>query len=315
MDLHRLRSFVAIAEQRSFSKAASLLRIAQPALSRQIKLLEEELGVPLLVRTGRGAVPTAAGEVLADHARRLLRGAADLAEAVRGAGTEPSGPLSLGVPSSLGMALLPLLGLACRQRYPKLRLHLVEGFSASIHEWILSGRLDMAILYETSAMGPLVMTPLLEEEIVLVGPAGAFSTNARVPPAMISALPLVLPARPHRLRLMIDSLALAHGCPLDPVLEIDALPALIGAVRLGGMHTLLPYAPVADMVGRGELAVAAIASSLTTRRLSLARPTDKVASPAAQALEGLVVELVRDQAERLRWRPLTRAGAKAAAGI
>lgn len=304
VDLHKLRSFVCIAEQRSFSKAASLLRIAQPALSRQMQLLEDEMGVALLARTGRGAIATPAGEVLADHARRLLRAAEDLRDAVRVAGAEPSGQLSLGVPSSLGLALLPLLGLAFRQRFPKVRLHLVEAFSASVHEWILAGRLDMAVLYETNAMGHLATTPLLEEEIVVVGPAGAL--GAALSPRQLAALPLVLPARPHRLRLMVDALAMAHQVTIDPVLEIDALSALIGAVRLGGMHTLLPYAPVAEMVGRGELSVADLDSVHTTRRLTLARPLEKPLGPAGQALESVIAELVAEQAARLRWRPLFR---------
>lgn len=306
MDLHKLRSFVCIVDQRSFSKAASLLRIAQPALSRQIKILEDELGAPLLVRTGRGAVATAAGEILADHARRMLQAAEVLRDAVRVAGVEPSGTLSLGVPSSLGIALLPLLGLIFRQHFPKVRLHLVEAFSASIHEWILAGRLDMAILYEMSSMGHLVVKPLLEEAIMLVGPAGALSPGTRIAPQMLAQLPLVLPARPHRLRLMIDSLAMTSRCEVDPVLEIDALPALIEVVRLGVAHTVLPYASVEGMVRRGELSVAEIDTPLAIRRMSLARPTEKPMSPAGQALEQAIIKLVCEHAERLRWRPLVR---------
>lgn len=306
MDLHKLRSFICIVDQRSFSKAASLLRIAQPALSRQIKLLEDELGVALLVRTGRGAVPTGAGEVLADHARRLLQSAEAMADAVRVVGAEPAGALSLGVPPSLGVALLPLLGLRFRHDFPKVRLHLVEGFSASIHEWILAGRLDMAILYEMSSMGHLVVKPLLEEATVLVGPAGTLAPGERVTPQALAGLPLVLPARPHRLRLMIDGLALTCRCQIDPVLEIDALPPLVEAVRLGRLYTVLPYASVEDAVRRGELCVADIDNPLATRRLALARPTEKPLPPAGQALEQAVVALVHEHAARLRWRPLAR---------
>lgn len=306
MDLHKLRSFLCIVDQRSFSKAASLLRIAQPALSRQMRLLEEELGVALLARTGRGAVATPAGEVLADHARRLLDGAQALRDAVRVAGDEPAGALSFGVPPSLGMVLLPLLGQAFHRRHPKVRLHLVEGFSASIHEWILAGRLDMAILYEMSSMGHLVVRPLLEEDTMLVGPAGAFARGARVAPEHLAGCDLVLPARPHRLRLLIDGLAMTCRCAIEPVLEIDALPALIETVRLGGAQTVLPYASVAAMVARGEVSVARVDHPLATRRMALARPTEKPPSPAARALEAMVVDLVAAHAESFRWRPLTR---------
>lgn len=306
MDLHKLRSFVCIVEQSSFSRASTLLRIAQPALSRQMKLLEEEFGVALLVRTGRGAIPTTAGEVLADHARRLLKAADDLHDAVRVAGTEPTGPLSLGVPSSLGLTLLPLLGQIFRRDHPKVRLHLVEGFSASIHEWILAGRLDMAILYETTSMGHLTSLPLLEESVVLVGQAGALAAGAKVSPDDLSRLPLALPARPHRLRLMVDGLALGGSGAFEPVLEIDALPVLIEAVRLGQVHTVLPYSSVAAGVRRGELSVASIDTPLATRRMTLARPTEKPQSPASRVLEKEVVALVWQLAESLGWKPLTK---------
>lgn len=307
MDLHKLRSFVCIVEQSSFSRASTLLRIAQPALSRQMKLLEEELGVTLLVRTGRGAVPTAAGEVLADHARRLMKAADDLHDAVRVAGTEPTGPLSLGVPSSLGLPLLPLLGQIFRRDYPKVRLHLVEGFSASIHEWILAGRLDMAILYETSSMGHLTSRPLLEESVVLVSQADGLAAGSKVGVDMLSRLPLALPARPHRLRLMVDGLAMAGGAAIEPVLEIDALPVLIEAVRLGHVHTVLPYSSVAAWVQRGELSVAGIDTPLATRRMTLARPTEKPLSPASRALEEQVIALVWQLAQSLGWQPLIKA--------
>jgi LysR family nitrogen assimilation transcriptional regulator len=306
MDLRQLRSFLQIVETQSFSKAATLSRISQPALSRQVRMLEEELGVSLLYRNGRGVAPTPAGKVLTDWAQRVLQTVQAARDAVRTFEAEPSGSLSFGTPSSLGIVLTPLVGLAFGRQYPKVRLHLVEGLSGLIHEWILGGRLDMAILYDMPVMGHLVAMPLLEESMVVVGPPNRFTAGEALSPEIVVDLPLVLPARPHRLRLLVDGMAAALGRDLDPMLEIDALPALLEVVRNSGLYTILPCSSVEALVRRNELSVATLEAPQATRRLSLAWPTDRPLSPAGLALQRLVITLVRDYADRFGWRPLAK---------
>lgn len=304
MDLRQLHTFLEVADAESISKAAALLHIAQPAVSRQVRLLEQELGVSLLFRHGRGVTPTPAGKVLAEQARRVLQAAQFARDAVRAFEAEPSGALSFGVPSSLSLVLLPILGLNFRKNYPKVRLHLVEGFSGSIHEWILDGRLDLAILYDAAAMGNLIATPLLEEAMVLVGPACRFGLKETVTLAALAEFPLALPARPHRLRLQIDNLIARARRTVEPVIEIDALSALLEVVACEDVYTILPYSSVEAMVEHGGVSVASIAEEQAKRRLYLARPTARPLTPAGLALERSVVTLIQDRAERYRWRPL-----------
>ncbi len=303
LDLHKLNSFLHVVDLESVSKAAAILNVAQPAISRQIRQLEEELGVALLIRHGRGVLPSPAGKFLAEQARGLLHAARSLRDTVRTFEAEPSGKLSFGVPSSFGRVMLPALGIEFRANYPKIQLHLAEGFSGSIHEWILAGRLDLAVLYQTPNVGHLSVMPLLEEAVVVVGPPGVFAVDENLAPSRLAALPLVLPSRPHRLRMLIDEISAAMR-KVEPVLEIDALSALLEIVRSGGMYTVLPYSAVASMTERNEVSVAKLASKHATRRLFLARQSSRPPNSATLALERSVVRLVGEHAERLRWRPI-----------
>lgn len=308
MDVRHLDHFLRVADLQSLSRAASVLRVAQPALSRQIKALEEELGVQLLHRHGWGVTPTSAGLVLVEHARRVLKEVEATRAAVLEHDGEPSGRVSFGTPTSLGLVLLPGLTVRFRREAPKARLHLAEGFSASIHDWVSSGRLDLAVLYETKAMGSLVHTPLLEEEMTLVGPAGRFSAGDILDPEAVANLDLLLPARPHRLRLLVDQWFAGRDRICEPVAEIDALPALLELVRRGEGCTLLPGSCVREAVVSGALSVAGVAPAMR-RRLVLARPPDRAPRPASAALERVLFDVVEDRAETLGWTPVRAAPA------
>ncbi len=300
MDLRQLGNFLHAAELQNLSRAATALRVAQPALSRQIKALEEELGVQLLQRRGWGVTPTPAGRVLMEHARRVLKEVGAARDAVLAYQEEPSGNVTFGTPTSLGTVMLPGLAVRFRRAAPKVRLHLVEGFSASIHEWVQSGRLDLAVLYETRTMGSLATVPLLEESMALLGPAGRFAAGTGMDVAEVARLDLLLPARPHRLRLLVDQALAERGLDCAPVVEVDALPALVELVRMGEGCTLLPYSCVHALVRDGGLSAAAVHPAIR-RSLVLARPPDRVPTPASQALEREVLAFIRAQAAPLRW--------------
>lgn len=303
MDLQQLTYFLHTAEAQSLSRAAAVLRVAQPTLSRQIRALEEDLGVQLLSRHGWGVLPTATGRVLMEHVRRVLK-EVDLArDAVLAYQSEPSGRISFGVPTSIGLVLLPRLARRFRRSFPKVTLHLVEGFSASIHGWTLTGQLDLAVLYETkAAMGGLVLSPLLDEEMVVVGAAGRFSPRQTLGLAKVQALDLIVPARPHRLRMLVDDVYARHGLRFEPTLEVDALPAIMELVRVGEGFTLLPYSSVHHLVLAGSLSFAKVKPAIR-RTLVLARPHGRLPTPATEALERQLKELVAAEAEPLRWRP------------
>src|SRR5690606_33689610 len=287
-------NFLRIVELGSLSKAAAVIRIAQPALSRQVRAMEAELGAPLLTRHGRGVTPTAAGEILAARARRLLREVETLRDHVSASAAEPSGRVGLGVPTSLAAALLPPLAAALRARHPALRPHFVDGFSAVLHERTLAGDLDLAVLYFDRPMGPLTALPLVEEDLLLIGPPDSPAMTSREPPDLAAA-PLILPGRPNRLRLIVDQALAMH-----PLVEVDSLPAMIEMVRAGQGCTVLPYSTVAAEVERGALAARPVAGARLSRTLSLARPLDREPTAATEAVERGIRALVRSEAGRMR---------------
>ena len=174
MDLKQLEYFVRVAELGSFTRAAQALDVAQPALSRQVRLLEVELRQNLLIRNGRGANPTEAGLLLLAHARGILhqveRAREELGR-VRGA---LAGRVAIGLPPSLSRVLAVPLMRAFRQQLPQVSAAISEGLSVNMQEWLTTGRLDIAVLYNAQPAPGLEIGPLLEEELVLVQarPAG-----------------------------------------------------------------------------------------------------------------------------------------------
>jgi LysR family nitrogen assimilation transcriptional regulator len=143
LDLRSIRSFMYVAEAGSFTRAAAQLSMAQSALSRQVRDLEDELGVLLLHRTGRGAELTEAGQRFLSRAKKLLLNASALSadmKALSGANIET---VTLGVPPSISHILLALLLDRVKRQYPHIRMRVVEGFSGHIYEWLLSSTLPI----------------------------------------------------------------------------------------------------------------------------------------------------------------------------
>ena len=147
MNLRQLDYFVRVAELGSFSKAAQILNIAQPALSRQVRLLETDLRATLLQRTGRGVVLTEAGKRLFDHSVGILQLVSRVREDIESSRGEPAGRIVVGLPPSMGRLLTLPLVEEFRRVLPKARLAIVEGLSTHLSEWISTGRVDLGLLY------------------------------------------------------------------------------------------------------------------------------------------------------------------------
>jgi LysR family nitrogen assimilation transcriptional regulator len=301
MTLAQLAYFVRIAELQSLSKAAAVVRVAQPALSRQVRNLEQELGTPLLIRHAWGVALTPAGELLLARARRLLADADGIRDAVQALAAEPTGRIALGVPSSIAPQLLPPLAERLSRRYPRLRPHFVDGFSAALHARALAGDLDLAILYEDRAMGPLAVAPLIAETLMLIGPVGVEVDPARA----LAEQPLVLPARPNRLRLIVDAILPPLPAESTVILEVDSVPAILGIVARDRRFTVLPYSAVADEVERGMVRAWDLKAAKARRTLMLGRPLGRQVTAAVGAVEQEIRAVVAELAPRLRWTPLS----------
>lgn len=244
MDLVQLLYFVRVAELGSFTRAAAALGVAQPALSRQVRLLEVELRHTLLRRTGRGAVTTAAGALLLEHGRGILhqvdRARDDLAQMRGGL----AGRVAIGLPPSVARALTVRLSRAFQAQLPDARLAVSEGLSTSLLESLVAGRLDVAVLYNAAVTPDVEITALGREELLLVQPAAAppgahadsadgTAPTAHATLAELSQLPLVIPSRPNAIRMHVEGALAQAGLSPTVAMEVDGIPSILELVAGG----------------------------------------------------------------------------------
>lgn len=244
MDLKQLEYFVQVAELGSFTRASEVLRVAQPALSRQVRALEVELRLNLFHRNGRGVALTEPGQRLLAHGRGILqqvqRARVDLEEA-RGA---PVGRLALGVPPTVGRLLTSSLVQAFREQLPRATLTMVEGLSTYVLEWLAQGRIDMAVVYNAAPSAALDLVPVLEQPLMLVSrrsgrPGKPASPSKAVPLRDVAARELVIPSRPHAIRMRVETALAAAGLRPRVALEIESVPAILDLVEQGGLAAVL----------------------------------------------------------------------------
>ena len=292
MDLKQLEYFVRVAELGSFTRAAIELDVAQPALSRQVRLLEVELRQNLLVRNGRGAVPTEAGKLLLEHGRGILyqveRAREDLGRLRGGL----AGRVAVGLPSSIARALTVPLTRAFREQLPEARLAISEGLSSALLEGLVSGRLDIAVLYNAQPSRELDLTPLLEEELVLVRarPPGLQEDPPPGPLALaeVAGLPLVIPTRPNAIRNYVEAEMANIGCRPNVVLEIDGVSAILDLVLDGAGCAILSRNAVLNSPRPSAYSTQAIGAPPLRIRLSLATSLQRPATPVQKATLDLI---------------------------
>ncbi len=299
MDFRQLRTIVNVAELKSIRLAADRMNIAQSALSRQIRTLEEELQVRLFDRNGRGVEPTADGHALVARATVILR-EMEQARADIGRGGVLRGDVSFGMPPTVADVLAGPLIERFMQLHPQVKLRVVSGYSGYVLDWLQRGTIDLGVLYGARHPTTVRSRPLLVEELFLIRRAGG-SGGGQISLAAIAAERLILPGRQHGLRLLLDELAAKEGMELDPVAEADSLPVQIDLVRRGLGATILPLLPVFRHVESGELTAHAFVSPGITRRLILARTVDRQISSAAQQFARLVRSEVASLVAKGRW--------------
>ena len=241
MDFKQILYFVQVAELGSFTRAGSVLRVAQPALSRQVRSLEVELRQPLFDRNGRGVTLTDAGQRLLAHGRGILqqveRARQDL-EDQRGAA---SGLLSIGLPPSLSRTLTSPLVDAFRERFPRATLTVVEGLSTYTLEWLAQGRVDCAVVYNATPAAAFELLPVLDERLYLVSAraTGRALVGRPVTLAEVAAHGLVIPSRPHAIRMRLETVLAEAGLKPTVELEIESVPAILDLVQRHPLHAVL----------------------------------------------------------------------------
>jgi LysR family tcuABC transcriptional regulator len=303
MELRQLRYFVRVVELGSMGRAAADLGVVTSALSQQISRLEGELATRLLSRTATGVVPTDAGLAFLRQAQLALRHADDAVHAAQQ--QRLSGHVSVGLAPTTGAVLgLPLMQ-AMRERYPDVRLHLVESLSGYLTDMLNARRLDLAVLFRSDDARRWSVMPLLSERLfVIASPTlpgmAALKGKGRVRLASLAGLPLILPTGTHGLRATLDAAFDTARVTPPVVAEIDSLALLMDAVRAGFGATLQPGAAIAR-VDAAQLVVREVADAQAQRHNLLVSVSDGELSPAALATRVVLADVARSLVRQGHW--------------
>jgi len=312
VDVRGLRCFLAVTAAGSVSRAAEVLHLAQPALSLQIKHLEETLGVALFTRSYKGVVPTAAGLRFESHAREILKRLDLACEDVRDLVSDPEGRVAFGLPQSMAKILtVPLVREAIR-RWPKVRLQVIEMSTGYIPGHLLSGHIDIGLTFQANAGSGLLFDHVVDEDLVLVAAPGRLDAGLRrgAPGAPLAGTvrfrdlrryPLILPTGEHGLRALIDGYARAQKVELAVLAEVNAIPELIALAAAGVGCTILSYASVHAEVRKGWLSAARISHPAVSRPVYLCRSATMPLSIAASTVLDLMSEIVGAQIADGSW--------------
>jgi LysR family transcriptional regulator, nitrogen assimilation regulatory protein len=293
--LRHLRYFVKIVEAGSFSRAASTIFIAQPALSQQIAELEEELGVVLLHRSARGVRPTLAGEALYQEAASILRQIEKLPDIVRSTGGVVSGSVGLGMSSTLASFLSGDFIKACKAALPQVNLNLVTADSVSLRARVLAQTLDLAILFEEEkASGPgLVRKPLFHQRLYLVERKRGNPSSKPVSIEQVAALPLILPSLPNGTRSLLDSHFAAAGLTPNVAVEANLLYGILSAVQSGVGAAIIPMGDFSATLSPGSV-VARLIEPPIRQTAHVVSSDSATLTRAGEAVRELLGSFIRD---------------------
>jgi len=297
MDIAQLRTLIHVAELGSASKAADRLGIAQPALSRQIRMMEAELKAPLFTRHGRGMVLTDLGRRILASANTILEEVDTIRRLAEEGSTSFSGRVRLGMTPTVAEIMTVPLARRVKQEHPHISLCISSAFSGHILDWLKREELDCCVSYDADGKGAVRARPILTEDLLLVGNGThGLSMKRSMAFAELAREPLVLPSPLHGLRQIVDACAARAGVELSPQLEADSLSSMIDLVREGFGYAILPLAPIYNRVSSGELSAAPLRDPAPTRRVVMTYPADRPVSPATRyvgdAFAAIAAELI-----------------------
>lgn len=295
MELEQLRYFIRVAEHGSFSRAAASLGVTQPFLSRQIRRLEVELHRHLFYRHGRGIWLTDAGGRFLLTAKSVIHQLELASQVTAGDDAELTGGFALGLTPSLARILTVPLVRAFAARFPRARLSMVEGLSRNLHEMLLKGSIDAAVLHDQAASKLIKTEAVSDENLCLITRRGPGEQRASVAFAELAGVPMIFPSAPHPLRAIVEAQAARSGITLDVVHDIDGVETILELVGEGFGCNVAS----AMVVRAGRWAETLVAIPITdpvmTTTLSLATS----ARHPPSALHRLTLEVIREVFARM----------------
>lgn len=292
LDLRQIRYFIALFEEESITRAAERLHVVQPAVSMQIRKLEAEYGLVLFDRTSQGVLPNDLAREFYKICTRIMGDVETAHHFLIGAKGRVFGDIAVGIPPTLSLGIMArIVGRHC-ERFPEVKLRIIEGYSSNILDWLESGEIDVGILTGEFGEAKFSCLPLIEEDLVAVVPkqhraaGGASMTGAE-----FARLDLVLPSSPNLLRRLIDRSFATAGIELKPKLEIDSLTTVLELLRSGNYATMLPGNSVVDVLDRFDLRALGVSEPTTKRRLIAAHSAQKLLSRATETF----IDLLREE--------------------
>jgi DNA-binding transcriptional LysR family regulator len=296
MDLRRLEIFAKVAELGSFSRAADALHLTQPTISEHIRALEDELGVQLLDRLGRGAAPTRAGQLLLGYARRLLALSREARQALDQFQGRMRGELVVGGSTIPGEYVLPALIGQFKAKFPDISIALLIGDSRQVIDWVEEGRAEVGVVGARPQGRTLAARELMADELVLVVAADhPWAGRKTVALADVRGEPLLVRERGSGSREALERALGEHGTDLAAFRvagEMGSTQAIKQAVRAGVGIALISKRAVEDECRASLLACLRVKDLKIARAFYLVTHRERSRSPLAQAF----VEFVESQA-------------------
>lgn len=302
IDLKQLSALVTVVEAGSVTRAAHLLQLAQPAVTRHIRTLERDLGIELFERTRYGMRPTTAGANFAERARRVLaelnRARAELAPLTG----QVAGIVSVGLLESTAELLAEPLASAILDKYPDVELRLLTAYSGHLQQWLDDGDLDLSLLYNLTSTPSLNVSPLVREQLwILAAASEGLDPRQPMPLAQIAARPAVMPAPGHGLHALIMSAARRTDVDIDVAVQTNSMALQKQLVRSGLGWTILPAVAIGDAAADGPFSAAPVVEPEIWRSLVLGTPRTGRATPAAEAVAVELVGQIRTAVTSGRW--------------
>jgi DNA-binding transcriptional LysR family regulator len=306
LSLDRLRAFAYVIELGSFSAAAERLDVSQPAVSLQVRELEKNVGVRLIERIGRRAAPTAAGEELLNHARRIDASVGAALDAMARHANGTIGRIRIGTGATACIYFLPPILRTLRNRFPSLDVVVSTGNTADVLKMIDDNMLDIGLVTLPVAGRIFEVQPLLEDEFVAIGAPDAAALPERVTPADLVKRPLVLSQSGANTRHLIDQWATRGGVSLKPVMELDSVEAIKEIVGAGLGCGVVPKMALPAAASHRRLIVRSLNPRLL-RKLAIVMRRDKTLHPGLHKLVGAMRNFAAARSARPMLRTLRKA--------
>lgn len=302
MDFKQLKALVTVVEVGSITRAAELLHLVQPAVTRQIRSLETELGVTLFERTRHGMRPTAAGVTMADRARRALTELERARAELQPTPGVVRGIVTVGLLESSAELLAEPLVSAVLRAHPEIDLRVLTAYSGHLQEWLDHGDLDLSLLYTLTNTPPLNVKPLVREKLwVVAPPADGLRADQPVPFERVAAHPLVMPAAGHALRTLIDGACAHAGAEVSITVQTNSLELQKQLVLGGHGWTILPGVGIAEDVANGTLSAAPLCQPEVWRSIVLGGHRAGRIPPAVEVVSAELVRQIRTAVHNGRW--------------